>query len=97
MLFDETQSHVVNVNEDPILNRKMKYPLGREEILVERNEAKPVNDIVLAEVGVFHRSSNKTIRTLSRKTSSASLSTLLWKSNRAKFLNTRRIPMCNAI
>lgn len=27
--FDESQAHIVNLNEDPMLSRKMKYPLDK--------------------------------------------------------------------
>ena len=28
--FDETKCHIVNLNEDPMLSRKMKYPLDKD-------------------------------------------------------------------
>jgi pSer/pThr/pTyr-binding forkhead associated (FHA) protein len=57
--FDETKAHIVNLNEDPMLSRKMKYPLDKEEILIGRKNAEPPNDIVLGGVGV--RSHHATI------------------------------------
>jgi kinesin family protein 13 len=50
--FDETKAHIVNLNEDPMLSRKMKYPMDKSEILIGRKGVEPPNDIVLGGVGV---------------------------------------------
>lgn len=50
--FDETQAHLVNLNEDPMLTRKIKYPLDKDQVLIGRKNVEPPNDIVLGGVGV---------------------------------------------
>jgi kinesin family protein 13 len=51
--FDETKAHLVNLNEDPMLSRKIKYSLADKATLrIGRKNAEPPNDIVLGGVGV---------------------------------------------
>jgi kinesin family protein 13 len=57
--FDENQAHLVNLNEDPMLSKKIKYPLDKDRILIGRKNVSPANDIVVGGVGV--RSHHATI------------------------------------
>ena len=44
--------HLTNLNEDPILNGKIKFGLEKERTLVGRKNAIPVPDIVLGSMGI---------------------------------------------
>lgn len=44
--------HLTNLNEDPVLNNKIKFGLDKEYIYVGRKNATPVPDIVLGSMGI---------------------------------------------
>lgn len=60
--FDETKPHIVNLNEDPMLSRKIKYALDKPQILIGRKNTEPINDIVLGGVGVRGHHATITLR-----------------------------------
>lgn len=44
--------HLTNLNEDPILNNKIKFSLDKELTYVGRKTAIPLPDIVLGSMGI---------------------------------------------
>ena len=42
----------MNLNEDPLLNGKIIYPLNKDEIYVGRKNGNPVPDIILNGLGI---------------------------------------------
>lgn len=44
--------HLTNLNEDPILNGKIKFGLEKERTIVGRKNAVPLPDIVLGSMGI---------------------------------------------
>ena len=51
--FDESQPHLVNLNEDPLLSRKIKYSLqGKAAATIGRKNAEPPNDVIVGGVGI---------------------------------------------
>ncbi|KAL4504232.1 hypothetical protein ABPG72_021070 [Tetrahymena utriculariae] len=48
----EQKIHLTNLNEDPVLNNKIKFSLDKEYIYVGRKNATPLPDIVLGSMGI---------------------------------------------
>ena len=50
--IDSQQPFLFNLNEDPLLNGKVKYSLKNGKLLLGRKNGSPPNDIVLGGVGI---------------------------------------------
>lgn len=49
---DDRRPHLTNLNEDPILNNKIKFMLDKDSTIVGRKTAVPTPDIILGGIGV---------------------------------------------
>ena len=48
------QAHLINLHEDPLLSKKIKYSLvgEQEKISIGRKNAEPLNDVIVGGVGI---------------------------------------------